>query len=125
VLDYCVKAYIAVVGGEAWIVRRLDECTPGQPTEFSHNLDVKRGRQGSVMARTTDYVVYGGFPLKDGQLVVFSWSNRGRAQGESWQEFVKAMTRETLQVIERGDLESNVAAEYSRHLYYNLVFESE
>jgi hypothetical protein len=122
VLDYCVEASIAIVGGEAWIVRRVDECAPDQPTEFSHNLDVKLSRKGSVLARSKDYVIYGGFPSKDGRFAVFSWSSRERAPGESWQDYVEVTAQETLQVIERGDLESDVVPEYSRRVYYNLVF---
>lgn len=125
VLDYCIEAAIAILGGEAWVVRRIEDCGPDEPTEFQHNLDSQRRSKGSVLARSASHVVYGILPFRDGQMGVFHWDSRPRQTDQPWQEYVGATVANTARMIENGMLESEVIEEYSAHVYYNLVFELE
>jgi hypothetical protein len=125
VFNYCAKALIAIAGGEAWVVRRLEDCQPDEPTEPIHNLDPHRSQKGSVMARTLGHVIYGIMPLRNGQSAVFSWDNRPREYDQPWQKHVSATIHETIDAIERGKLEADVVPEYAPYIYYNLIFEHE
>jgi len=122
VLDFCLRASLAILGGEVWVVRRVEDCQPDEPTEPLHNLDANYRRKGSVLARTPSHVVYGLLPVKDGgPLCVFGWT-AGEIQGQSWVECVTKTVELAQAEIERGDVERNIIAEYSPFIFYNLVF---
>ncbi|CAG1008636.1 hypothetical protein ANAEL_03699 [Anaerolineales bacterium] len=125
VFDYCTEAAIAILGGEAWVVRRVEDCGPDEPTEPRHNLDPQRRNKGSVLGRSASHVIYGILPFRDGQTGVFSWNCQPRQNDQSWQEYAGVTVADTARIIEKSALESEVIEEHSAHVYYNLVFEYE
>jgi len=118
VLDYCLTSSIAILGGEAWIVRRLEDCGPDDPTEFRHNLDPQRREKGHVLARTRSHVVYGSLLFRDGRHEMFTWDLSGGSA--SWREYVERTVNETREIIESSNLEADVIPEYAPYVHYNL-----
>lgn len=125
VYDYCIAESIAILGGEAWVVLRVENMKSDEPTEFIHNLDPVRSENLTLLGRTRSHVIYGTFPFIDGGGGVFAWSNRCRAGDESWTDYVNRTVDETKMVIENGKLENYIVPEYASNVYYNLVFKSE
>jgi hypothetical protein len=60
VFDYCLEADTAILGGEAWVVRRIADLTPDEPPE--RNLDPRYRQDVSILGRTKEHVIYGIFP---------------------------------------------------------------
>jgi len=125
VFEYCRANAIAILGGEAWVVRRTNDCTADEPSEPLHNLDLHRRAEASVLGRTTTYVIYGDFRLRDGRSAVFSWSATPRSDDQMWVSYVSATIDETQQMIERRNIEADIIPEYVGDVYFNLVFERE
>lgn len=125
VFNHCIEASIAIIGGEAWVVRRIDDCGPDEPTEPQHNLDPSSRTKGAVLARSQTHVIYGILSFRDGQTGVFSWDCPPRQSKQPWQEYVRATVKETARIIENGRLELEVIDEHSAHVYYNLAFQRE
>jgi hypothetical protein len=125
VFEFCIEAAIAIAGGEVWIVKQAKDCQPDEPTEFIHNLDSERNQKVVLLARTLNQVIYGTFPLRDGRSGVFVWSCEPRKSNQSWQEYAQETVMETAEIIEKGNLETDVIPDYSSSIYYNLIFERE
>ena len=49
VFGYCIEANIAIIGGEAWVVRKIAELTPEEP--FERNLDPRYRQDVTVSAQ--------------------------------------------------------------------------
>jgi hypothetical protein len=123
IFDYFIKAGIAILGGEAWVVRKLVDLALDEPRQ--RNLDPKYRQDLSILSRTQTHVIYGNFPFQDGSSAVFSWDTSPRLSSQSWQDYVKMTVGETVEVIRKGDVERQVIPRYSENIYYNLVFEEE
>jgi hypothetical protein len=125
VFDYCTQAAIAILGGEVWVVRQIEDCGQDDPTEPKHNLNPRYQNKGIVLGRSASHVIYGGLPFRDGQTGVVSWDCPSRQNNQSWQEYVDATVADTAHMIEKDTLESDLIEEYSAFIYYNLAFERE
>jgi hypothetical protein len=120
VFDYCLKANIAILGGEAWVVRRITDLTPDEP--FERNLDSRYRQDVSILSRTKTHVIYGIFPYQDGSNGVFAWDTHSRKDSQSWHDYVNMTVNESIDIIRRGNVERHVVQKYSDNIYYNLVF---
>jgi hypothetical protein len=109
VFDYCLAASVAVTGGEGWVVRCLDR---DEPLSFSPHL---RG----------NYVVYQVVPQRNGRTAAFSWHNCWAEGSQSWSAYVAASIAQARNVIEKGQFEADIQAEYAPFVYYKLSFECE
>jgi hypothetical protein len=126
VLECCLTSCVAILGGEAWVVRRLEDCSPDDPTEPKHNLDPLRREKGNVLARTKTHVVYGSLLLRDGRHEICAWDlYDARLRSKSWSEYVNTTINETWEVIQNMNLELEVIPKYAQHVYYNLTFDSQ
>ncbi|HEY77761.1 MAG TPA: hypothetical protein G4O09_01455 [Dehalococcoidia bacterium] len=122
VFNHCVKANIAILGGETWIVRRILECKSDEPTEPKHVFNPKYRQDVSLLGRTQTHVIYGIFPFRDGTNGLFPWSTISRSSEQAWQDYVIATVEETKDIITKGNIEERVIPEYSQQVYYNLCF---
>jgi hypothetical protein len=121
--DHCLEAGISILGGEAWVVRKIIECTSDEPTE--RNIDLRYRQDLTILGRTQTHVIYGIFPFKDGTNGLFSWNCSPRRNNQSWLDYVNITLEETISIIQTGNLEENVIQKYSGNVYYNLAFEQE
>ena len=122
VFEYCLKSDIAILGGEAWVIKRISELSPDEP--YERNLDPKFRQDLTILSRTQTHVLYGIFPFKDGQSGVFSWSTRSRRIFDSWRNYVKRTIDESQEIIGRGDIEGQVIPKYSANIFHNLTFKT-
>jgi hypothetical protein len=102
-IDELIDNNIALLGGDVWAVMKYDENTPIL-TWIDHNR-----------------IAVGIIKGKDGQDYVYNWSSDKR-QKESWNEFVRRSKSESIEVINKLDVERTVSVEYADSIYYNLVF---
>ena len=107
--DYCLAASVAISGGAGWIVRSLDE---DASTSLSPHL-------------ASNYVVYQAVPQRNGRTAVFSWHTCWSENSQSWPAYVTATIQQARTMIEQGQFEANILAEYAPHVYYKLSFEHE
>jgi hypothetical protein len=125
VYKYCEQAKIAILYGEAWVVRLVADCGPNDPTLPRHSIDPRYEGRGSVLGRTATHVIYGILPCRDGSNGVFSWDCDSRQQRQTWQTYVKATLAETERIINNFAVESKVIEDYSPFVYYNLALQPE
>jgi len=125
VFDHLNAENIAVLGGEAWVVRNITDCAATDPTELIHNLDEQRSNRGTVLAKTTSHVVYAIFPGLNGQQILFSWECSDRIEGQSWADYSANTIRETAQAVIAANLEDGVIGEYADAIYYALEMAEE
>jgi hypothetical protein len=123
---FCLEAQIAILGGEAWVVIKIPTSQPDEPSGQRHNIGTRFDHDRvvlAVLARTSDHVVYGIFPFKDGSSGLFSWDTK--KVGRTWHDYVEATVQGSESVINKGNLEQQVIPEYSQQIFYNFVFEEE
>lgn len=124
VFDFCIQASIAVTSVEAWIVRKVKDCAPDEPTLHIHNLDPERNKYLNVLGRTRDHVIWGLFPLKNGQMTLMSWGSSDTIE-KTWSSYVQKTVSAAREIIEKTNLEEEIVAKYAPFIYYNLIFELE
>jgi hypothetical protein len=119
-------AGLAIIGGEAWVVRRRCECASNEASSKLDNLDPDKCRSGFVLADPGDWVIYGILPTRaGGPLACFTWDVQARRPDEPWQVFVARSAAETLAWIEATNVEGLVMPHLARFVFYNVVFASE
>jgi hypothetical protein len=118
----CLQAGIAISAGEAWVVKRITDCAPDEPTESKHNVAPGYNQRLAVLTRTQEYVAWGIFPLNNGKAGVLAWSTK-RSRWRTWQGHVKNTIKSSLAAVAKGNLESEIEAGLSGRIFYNLRFE--
>jgi hypothetical protein len=109
VFAYCIAASVAITDGEGWIVRRLGgEESISLSSHLAHN-----------------YVVYQVVPQRNGRIAPFSWHNCWSEGRQSWPAYVAATIQQAKNIIEQGQFETSILAEYAPHIYYKLSFARE
>lgn len=109
VLDYCLASSLAITGGEGWVVRWWDK---------QESLTAPHRWAGN-------YVVYQVVPQRNGRIAAFSWQNCWVKEKESWPAYVVTTVQQARNMIESGQFEATVLADYAPHVYYKLSFEGQ
>lgn len=125
VFEYCSAANVAIVLGEVWVIRDIDNVAPDEPSEFIHNVDPRRNEKGYVFSRTDRHIVYSIFPLRSGETAILSWDVPPREPDQSWSEYVQITIDEQRRAIARLNVETEVVPQYSGDIHYNFMFERE
>ncbi len=117
-------AGLAIVGGEAWVVRHKSECAPNEPSAKQDNLNPEKRALGLVLDETSEWVIYGVLPTGQGEpLSSFTWDVKPKAIDETWDMFVARSAAEILDWIETTNVEDRVPPHLSRSVFYNVVIE--
>lgn len=96
----------AILGGDVWVVVKNQSNVPRLASIDSENIAV-----GIIKGR-------------EGQDCVFSW-NSDRRHGEAWDEYVLRSKHESIEIINKVNVEETVAQEFHDLIFYNLVFANE
>lgn len=128
-IPYAVRALeiagLAIVGGEAWVVRPKSECASHEPSSKQDNLNPEKRTHGLVLDETRDWVIYGVLPIRDGRPIAsFTWDVEPKSTEETWETFVSRSATEVLAWIEAANVEDQVLPHLARSVFYNVVIES-
>jgi len=117
-------AGLAIVGGEAWVVRHKSECASHEPSSKQDNLNPEKRTHGLVLDETSDWVIYGVLPIRDGRPIAsFTWDVEPKSTEETWESFVARAAAEVLAWIDTVKVEDQVLPHLARSVFYNVVIE--